>query len=92
MEPSTVRDHFLTLLMQPLSEARVNLKPLLSRPIHGYSLAQSQWLWSSVIIFLDQAPDGVYQYARDYIRAVIHGEGEDQAAAAFLQSVNPLHG
>jgi hypothetical protein len=88
MEPATVRDHFLSLLI--CSNIRTALIPLLSQPMEGHSLADSQWLWSAVLIFVDpsEAPDGVRACARDYVRAVIHAESVEPAAAAFLQCVN----
>jgi len=91
MEPPTIRDHLLRILALPsLPSIRSEVTMLLSQHMKGYTLEESQWLFSAILIYTDPvgAPEWVYARARDYVRAMVHLEGMEGAAAAYLQSVN----
>jgi hypothetical protein len=89
MEPPAVREQILTLLSFPtIRSVRAAMVPLLSQAIAGYSLEESQWLWSAVLMMMDpsSAPDWVYQRAEGFVREAIRME-DGGAAAAFLECI-----
>jgi hypothetical protein len=89
MEPHAVREKILTLLSFPsVRSVRMAMVPLLSETIAGYSLEESQWLWSAVLIVMDpsSAPDWVYERAEEFVQEAVRME-DGGAAAAFLECI-----